>query len=76
MGNETNNGTTYAIAMACINCGWKGNVRYAEGKEVPRRDKCPNCKCQSLMKTIGGDCRERNWFAETCDVFFNGREAK
>ena len=74
MSNNTGDGKTYQVAMSCDNCGWQGNVSFPVGKEVPSKASCPNCHCIALIKNIAhGD---RNWFAETCDVFFNGRAAK
>src|SRR6266404_726726 len=38
-----------------------------------------SCRLRDKMFTHTqkiGVSSERNWFAETCDVFFNGREAK
>lgn len=72
MSNTTGTENTYRVSMVCLNCGANAQMEFAKGKEVPLRTTCSNCGCHTMQKKFG----ERKALAETCDVFFNGREYK
>jgi hypothetical protein len=71
MSNETGKESqTYGVAMVCLNCGCERTIYFKKGKEVPRKEICPNCSvCQMVKKMYS----PRNQLVECMDVFFNGR---
>lgn len=42
--------STYEVNASCSNCGYTGTIEVQKGQEVPRRETCPNCGCDTLSK--------------------------
>ena len=61
MSNTTGNTESYQVRMGCLNCGADVNMKFKQGVEVPRRVTCPNCGCDSLIKTIGATRQGGTW---------------